>query len=153
MSIARHPMVMFMPSSDMSDAHLHERYVSIIRSQSFIQKRQMVPQQFRDPKRSDNMPCILVYCIIWSDGWDPNRSNKGNRSPVWTATGTFVFVHLAESDLVYLVQTELLACGPGKSSHDVFFDSIHQKTKSTIGRTERVIWYQWFVPPSTTERL
>jgi hypothetical protein len=74
---------------------------------------------------------VLAYLIVWSDGWDPNRSNKGNRYPVWTATGTILFVELGENDEPYLVATELLATGPGKDSHNDFYEMLrHEKTAS-----------------------
>jgi hypothetical protein len=60
--------------------------------------------------------------VIWSDGWDPNRSNKGNQYPVWTATATLIFVELGVMDKPYLVVTELLGTGPGKKSHERLFE-------------------------------
>jgi hypothetical protein len=63
---------------------------------------------------------ILAYTTIWLDldGWDPNSANNGNRYPVWTATGTIIFVELGKKDIPCLVVTQLLASGPGKADHD-----------------------------------
>jgi hypothetical protein len=65
---------------------------------------------------------VVVFNLMWFDGWDPNGSSKGNRSPVWSGSVTLVFINL--HGLVMSVDTCPLAAGPGKASHDVMFDQI-----------------------------
>jgi hypothetical protein len=115
------PMAMFLPPMDNKEEHNHHRYRSIVVCEDFLQKRMLVPEIYRTDVQVMNTPTVLVYVILWSDGWDPNRSNKGNRSPVWSATATLLFVELGIIDKPYLVVTELLAAGPGKHSHDQLF--------------------------------
>lgn len=122
------PLAMFLPPVDTKE-HDNPRYRSLVESESFFQKRMLVPEEYRSPTRTDRTPSVLVYTVIWSDGWDPNRSNKGNRYPVWTATATMVFVELGTTDKPYLVVTELLATGPGKDSHNGFYEMLRNEKR------------------------
>jgi hypothetical protein len=65
---------------------------------------------------------MVVLLMMWFDGWDPNGSSKGNRSPVWSGSLTLVFVDLQRR--VVAVATYPFAAGPGKADHDVIFDKI-----------------------------
>ena len=60
--------------------------------------------------KGTNVICLM---ILWSDGYDPNTSTKGNRKGAWVATWTFVMYDMAEQ-CVYNVLTTLCAVGPGK---------------------------------------
>jgi hypothetical protein len=59
---------------------------------------------------------------MWFDGWDPNGSSKGNRSPVWSGSITMVIVNM--QGRVVSVATYPFAAGPGKADHDVIFEQI-----------------------------
>lgn len=119
---------LLLPLSQNTNDHNHERYQSLLRSTSYLKNRKLVPEQYVcTPMTTQNRPSVLVYMTLWSDGWDPNRSNKGNRSPVWTATGTFLFVELGQTDTPFQVSTELLCAGPGKESHAGFFEYLREE--------------------------
>jgi hypothetical protein len=123
------PMVLFMPPMASSKNGLCDRYRSTIKSESFFEKRNKVPLQYR----SDNAetPAVLVYITLWSDGWDPNKSSKNNRSPVWSATGTMIFAELGSEDTPFLAHTVLLGVGASKNtSHEEFFEML-VKEKTT----------------------
>ncbi len=60
--------------------------------------------------------------MMWFDGWDPNGSSKGNRSPVWSGSLTLVFINL--QGRVVSVATYPFAAGPGKADHEVIFEQI-----------------------------
>ena len=113
------PQAMLLPPLE-SDKDVHPRYQSVVHSLQFKEQREKI----RPLENETNEPKIMAYTTIWSDGWDPNSSNKGNRYPVWTATGTIVFVELGLNDTPYLVVTQLLASGPGKADHNEFFESM-----------------------------
>ena len=123
-------MAMFLPPFQKISEHNHHRYQSLVKSESFLRKRMKVPIEYSFHTRADTTPSVLVYIVLWSDGWDPNRSNKGNRSPVWTATSTLVFIELGVKNKPYLVVTEPLAAGPGKSSHQELFELIGEEKKN-----------------------
>lgn len=67
------------------------------------------------------LPLVVLF-MMWFDGWDPNGSSKGNRSPVWSGSLTMVFVNL--QGCVMSVTTYPFASGPGKADHDVIFERI-----------------------------
>ncbi len=77
-----------------------------------------------------DVPVVLyvVFLLYWFDGWDPNGSSKGNRSPIWSGTITIVCVDM--EGLVVLVATHSTAAGPGKADHDVIFRHIHNDLHS-----------------------
>jgi hypothetical protein len=56
---------------------------------------------------------LVVLFMMWFDGWDPNGSSKGNRSPVWSGSITLVFVNLQGK--VVSAATYPFAAGPGKA--------------------------------------
>jgi hypothetical protein len=64
----------------------------------------------------------VVLLLMWFDGWDPNGSSKGNRSPIWSGTITMVF--LTMEGVIVFVATYPFAAGPGKADHDVIFQQI-----------------------------
>jgi hypothetical protein len=64
----------------------------------------------------------VVLLFMWFDGWDPNGSSKGNRSPVWSGTLTMVFANM-NGDIV-AVATYPFAVGPGKVDHNIIFQHI-----------------------------
>ena len=113
-------MMMFMPPIQSVNAGVCPRYYSTASSHSFLQKRSQIPAYYLSYQKT--IPSILVYITIWSDGWDPNQSTKSNRHPVWTATGTMIFVELGEPDDPYFANTVLMGVGPGKESHEQFFE-------------------------------
>jgi hypothetical protein len=65
---------------------------------------------------------LVVLLLMWFDGWDPNGSSKGNRSPVWSGSLTLVIVNI--QGRVVSVATYPFAAGPGKADHDVIFERI-----------------------------
>ena len=64
-----------------------------------------------------------AFVIIWSDGWDPFLSTKGNRRPVWSLTTTMI---LADTKVwkPRMCFTDLCAMGPGKTNHSEVIDCI-----------------------------
>jgi hypothetical protein len=66
-------------------------------------------------------PYVVLF-LMWFDGWDPNSSSKGNRSPVWSGTLTMVFLDMLGS--IVSVSTYPFAAGPGKADHDIIFREI-----------------------------
>ena len=125
------PMIMCIPTNHNANEHLHARYQSLISSEGFLEKKGRIPQLYLT-NANGNLPLtVLIYIIIWSDGWDPNRSNKGNGYGVWTATGTFIFVEVGTIDNVYHISTELLCAGPGKVSHEEFFQMLRNEKKNS----------------------
>ena len=60
-------------------------------------------------------PTVAVFMVFWSDGFDPNCSMKRNRHSVWVLTVTFFFFDTTEDEL-YLVESCLVAMGPGKGN-------------------------------------
>jgi hypothetical protein len=67
------------------------------------------------------LPLVVLF-MMWFDGWDPNESSKGNRSPVWSGLLTLVFINLQGG--VVSVATYPFAAGPGKADHNVIFQNI-----------------------------
>jgi hypothetical protein len=65
---------------------------------------------------------LVVFFLMWFDGWDPNGSSKGNRSPVWSGSVTLVFINL--QGCVMSVATYPFAAGPGKADHNGIFEHI-----------------------------
>lgn len=113
------PQAMLLPNLN-SNVEVHPRYRSVVNSVHFKEQRgKIIPLSMLSTELR-----VLAYVTVWSDGWDPNSSNKGNRYPVWTATGTIIFVELGQNDVPYLVVTQLLASGPGKADHNEFFESL-----------------------------
>ncbi len=80
---------------------------------------------------------------MWFDGWDPNGSSKGNRSPVWSGSLTLVFVDL--QGRVVSVATYPFAAGPGKADHEVIFEQILLDVRSLQAPLEDFVtsrrWY------------
>jgi hypothetical protein len=115
---------MFLPPLSSIRLGVPARYKSMMHSELFFEQRNRVPRNFLE--KADSTPCILAFVPVWSDGWDPNRSNKGNRYPVWTATATIILVQLSSGsdDKPYLAVTQLWAAGPGKGSHSAFFQAV-----------------------------
>ena len=70
----------------------------------------------------DSYVPLVVFFLMWFDGWDPNGSSKGNRSPVWSGSLTMVFITLQGK--VVSVATYPFAAGPGKADHNVIFQNI-----------------------------
>jgi hypothetical protein len=117
-------MTMLLSPSDAVIQKYIDRYASVTHSQSFFEHRRRIPT---NDLVNNSITKVMVYIIIWSDGWDPNRSNKGNRYPIWTATGTLIFIEISAVDTVYLVSTQLLCAAPGKSSHNAFFEMLRDE--------------------------
>jgi hypothetical protein len=115
-------MSMFMPIPKGQKEGVSLRHQSTVKSESFFEHRNKVPKCYREGKHS--VPSVMAYIILWSDGWDPNRSNKSNHHPVWSVTGTIILVELGVEDNLYMTDTVLLGVGPGKKSHEVFFDML-----------------------------
>jgi hypothetical protein len=115
------PMTMFMPPSSCVTKGVCDRYSSSTKSELFFSKRNMIPAEYLN---NEDVPTVLVFVSLWSDGWDPSRLSKNNRHPVWTATGTMIFVEIGTPDKPYLANTVLMGVGPGKESHEEFFDML-----------------------------
>ena len=108
--------------------HKNDRFQTLLQSMSYLEKRNLIPEQYRNSAlNTNNSPILFVYFLLWSDGWDPNRSNKGYRTPVWTATGTFLFVELGITDKLFQVSMELLSAGLGKEEHTHFFEMLREE--------------------------
>lgn len=60
---------------------------------------------------------LKAFLIVWSDGWDPFLSTKGNRRPVWSMTTTMLLANSNNWSPVATF-TELHAVGTGKSDHN-----------------------------------
>ena len=120
-------MMMFMPPIQSVKNGMCPRYSSTVSSQSFSEKRNRIPAYYLSDYKT--IPSVLVYMTMWSDGWDPNQSTKSNRHPVWTATGTMVFVELGAQDNPYFANTVLMGVGPGKESHERFFEMLVDEKK------------------------
>ena len=112
------PHAMLLPPVT-SLTEIHPRYKSVVNSTLFKERRSKIAGL-----SSSKGVVVMAFVPLWSDGWDPSSSNKGNRYPVWTATGTIVFVEPGECDQPYLVVTQLLASGPGKADHNDFFEPL-----------------------------
>jgi hypothetical protein len=86
---------------------------------------------------------LVVMLMMWFDGWDPNGSSKGNRSPVWSGSLTLVFVDL--QGRVVSVATYPFAAGPGKADHEVIFEQILLDVRSLQAPLEDFVtsrrWY------------
>ena len=65
--------------------------------------------------KTSERPSVAVFMVFWSDGFDPNNSMKRNRHSVWILTVTFFFFDITRGEL-YLVESCLLAMGPGKGA-------------------------------------
>ena len=65
--------------------------------------------------KSPSVDSVLCLSLFWMDGYDPNRSTKGNRKGAWAATQTFVLADFKDLN-VYYVDSLLVASGPGKGS-------------------------------------
>ena len=109
-------MMMFMPPHKAVKTGVCPRYSSTASSMSFLEKRRRIPAYYLSDYNTT--PSVLVYITMWSDGWDPNQSTKSNRHPVWTATGTMIFVELGQVDHPYFANTVLMGVGPGKEYHE-----------------------------------
>jgi hypothetical protein len=81
----------------------------------------MADQIALDAALSSFVP-LVVMLMMWFDGWDPNGSSKGNRSPVWSGLLTLVIVNF--QGRVMSVATYPFAAGPGKADHDAIFEQI-----------------------------
>ena len=89
------------------------RYISWMQSKScqkFCDKIRNLPVHGR-------RPAVAVFMVFWSDGFDPTTSMKRNRRSVWIMTVTFFFFDITTEKL-YMVESCLLALGPGKSFQD-----------------------------------
>ena len=103
-----------------------ERYISWMKSptcQSFCNKVEATVTK-------TTRPTIVVFMTFWSDGFDRTTGMKRNRKSVWIMSVTFFCYDLASGKL-YMVETCLLALGPGKSAEDSIEDHspIFQKLK------------------------
>merc|ERR1712197_327854 len=104
------------------------RYIAWMESIScttFINKVESLSQ-------GSTKPAVAVFMIFWRDGFDPNTSMKRNRHTVWVLTVTFFFFDLTKKKL-YLVESCLVAMGPGKEDHkggvtNLFGNSHHSST-------------------------
>jgi hypothetical protein len=87
-------------------------------------------QLLLDDERNVDVSVVLyvVFQLYWFDGWDPNGSSKGNRSPIWSGSVTMVFVDIA--GIVGFVTTYSIAAGPGKADHEVIFRHINNDLHS-----------------------
>ena len=65
--------------------------------------------------QSNSFENVLCLSLFWMDGYDPNRSTKGNRKGAWAGTQTFILANL-QGQQVYYVDSLLFASGPGKGS-------------------------------------
>lgn len=101
-----------------------------------------VQQYLQDISVYTNRGSINVLCltVLWSDGYDPNRSTKGNRKGAWIATLTFVLYDILEKQ-VYSVNTSLCAAGPGKGDDKEDHSSIfalmvqdYKELKNALGQ-------------------
>jgi hypothetical protein len=80
---------------------------------------------------ADSYVRYVVLLLMWFDGWDPNGSSKGNRSPVWSGTLTMVFLNMEGT--IVVVATYPFATGPGKADHDVIFQHILKDLRALHG--------------------
>lgn len=72
----------------------------------------------RASRSISSRPIIAVQLVFWSDGFDPN-CNKNNRRGAWIMTVTFLFYQVIEgSPKLYMVETCLVSCGPGKGMNE-----------------------------------
>ena len=62
-------------------------------------------------------PTVAVFMIFWSDGFDRTTGMKRNSKSVWVMSVTFFCYDLALGEL-YMVETCLLAIGPGESAEE-----------------------------------
>ena len=84
----------------------------------------------------------VVLLLMWFDGWDPNGSSKGNRSPVWSGTLTMVMVDMPGR--VIAVASYPFAAGPGKADHDIVFRKVLgdvQALQAPLGDATSRRWY------------
>ena len=63
--------------------YIHPWYKSVVNSSLFKENRSHIAEL---GSGSTDGISVMAFVPLWSDGWDPNSSNKGNRYPVWTAT-------------------------------------------------------------------
>lgn len=63
---------------------------------------------------------VIVMILLWSDGFDPNRT-KTNRGSVWALTATYIFYDCRENK-VFMVKTEIISCGRDKDDHSCVFE-------------------------------
>ena len=81
------------------DAPYNEKFDRLVNSphgQKLIERSRMVlmeEQTTIDCTHTSYVPLVVLF-MMWFDGWDPNRSSKGNRSPVWSGSLTMVLVNL-----------------------------------------------------------
>jgi hypothetical protein len=100
---------------------IHPRFHSLIRSKKF---REFTGKMSTCDRLSPpSTPILVLFSVFWSDGWDPNQSNKRNRSPVHSSTVTFICVDMTDST-PYYIKTQLISSGPGKADHEVVFQSL-----------------------------
>ena len=63
--------------------------------------------------------CVLIVCIFWSDGFEPNLTNV-NRGSVWTKTLSALFYD-CKSCIFYMMNTKVSAVGWDKTDHSMIF--------------------------------
>jgi hypothetical protein len=71
----------------------------------------------------DTKCLVSLGVILWMDGWDPSASSKDNRSPVHTASASFLCIDNI-TGLPFNARTFVIACRPGKADHNPLFEAL-----------------------------
>mgnify|MGYP000429540297 CR=1 FL=1 len=84
--------------------------------------------KFMETVDNTNTECLVsIGLLFWLDGWDPSASTKNNRTPVHTASATFLLMDNATGKL-FDCRTYPIACGPGKVDHNAVFAAGRRKS-------------------------
>jgi hypothetical protein len=76
-------------------------------------------QTFLNEVEPADAQCLVsIGLLFWLDGWDPSTSSKNNRTPVHTASATFLLIDTITQKL-FDCRTFPIACGPGKVDHNI----------------------------------
>ena len=76
---------------------------------------------------------VVVRMVLWMDGFDPNTSTKQNGKGAWVCTVTF-FCYDLTKELLYLVETMLLASGPGKGGSNEDHTLVFEKIRDDLSK-------------------
>lgn len=111
---------------------VRERHLALLASEQFQSfKKEVEKFQLGQKQRKT----VIVICIFWSDGFDPNETDK-NRGSVWALTVTCLFYDCSEFHTIYMVRTGLLSVGVDKMDHTPAFERLLTELKEACNPKE-----------------
>ncbi len=95
-------------------------------------------QRFLTSVKTNYPDCLVsIGLLFWLDGWDPSASSKNNRTPVHTASATFLLIDNS-TQAVFDCRTFPIACGPGKVDHNNVFQAIKTSLSNMIAPSKQM---------------